>query len=199
MAKHPLQPLIDELARLPGIGVKSATRLAFYIYRSPSDYVKRLTEQLKFVKEKIKLCSLCANLSEDDICPRCCDQRLVDETLCVVETPQDLLAIERSQRFRGRFHVLHGVLSPLEGIGPDQLKIKELLQRIDRGGVLEVIVATNPTVEGEATALYLAKLLCPKGVKVTRLSLGIPMGAELEYIDEVTLDRAIHHRIEVHP
>ena len=199
MAKHPLQPLIDELARLPGIGVKSATRLAFYIYRSPSDYVKRLTEQLRFVKEKIKLCSLCANLSEDDICPRCCDQRLVDETLCVVETPQDLLAIERSQRFRGRFHVLHGVLSPLEGIGPDQLKIKELLQRIDRGGVLEVIVATNPTVEGEATALYLAKLLCPKGVKVTRLSLGIPMGAELEYIDEVTLDRAIHHRIEVHP
>ena len=116
-----------------------------------------------------------------------------------METPQDLLAIERSQRFRGRFHVLHGVLSPLEGIGPDQLKIKELLQRIDRGGVLEVIVATNPTVEGEATALYLAKLLCPKGVKVTRLSLGIAMGAELEYIDEVTLDRAIHHRIEVHP
>ena len=194
---HPLQALIEELHRLPGIGEKSATRLAFFLYRAPDAYVRSLSHQLVQVKERVKLCSICSNLTEQDPCFHCSDTRRSDETLCVVETPQDLFAVDRNRDFRGRFHVLHGVLSPLEGIGPDKLKVKELVNRIDKGGVVEVILATNPTIEGEATAMYIAKLLRPKGVRVTRLSLGIPVGAELEYIDEVTLGRALLNRTEV--
>lgn len=194
---HPLQSLIEELHRLPGIGEKSATRLAFFLYKAPDAYVKSLSRELLKVKERVRLCSICANLTEMEPCFHCSDSRRSDELLCVVETPQDLFAIDRGREFRGRYHVLHGSLSPLDGIGPDQLKIRELTNRVEKGVIKEVILATNPTIEGEATALYIAKIIHSKDVKITRLSLGIPMGAELEYVDEVTLGRALLNRTEV--
>ncbi len=201
MATDPISRLIRELAKLPGIGEKTASRLAFHILRAPGDYARDLAQSLVEVKEKIRLCSTCMNLTEQDPCTLCNDARRDPSIVAVVATPPDLYAIERTGGFRGRYHVLHGVLSPLEGIGPDDLRIKELLQRVGRPGdevaLEEIIVATSPNVEGEATALYLAKVLRPLGVRVTRIASGLAVGGELEYADGVTITRAIEARREM--
>jgi recombination protein RecR len=191
----PISRLITELAKLPGIGEKTASRLAFHILRAPGDYARDLAQALVEVKEKIRLCSTCMNLTERDPCALCSDARRDPSLVAVVATPPDLYAIERTGGFRGRYHVLHGVLSPLEGIGPDDLRIKELLGRVS--SLKEVIVATSPNVEGEATALYLAKVLRPLGVKVTRIASGLAVGGELEYADGVTITRALEARREM--
>jgi recombination protein RecR len=188
----PIQRLIQRLARLPGIGEKTATRLAFHILRAPEAQARELAQAILEVREKIRLCSTCCNLTEQDPCLLCADARRDAHLLCVVAQPTDLIAIERSGQYRGRYHVLHGVLSPLDGIGPDDLRITELLARAP--AVEEVIIATSPNVEGEATAMYLAKLLKPLGVKVSRIASGVPIGGELEYVDQVTLTRAIEGR-----
>jgi recombination protein RecR len=199
--KDPISRLIRELAKLPGIGEKTASRLAFHILRAPSEYARELAQALVEVKEKIRLCSTCMNLTEQDPCALCADARRDAGLVAVVATPPDLYAIERTGGFRGRYHVLHGVLSPLEGIGPDDLRIKELLQRIAAPGgevvLREIIVATSPNVEGEATALYLAKVLRPLGVRVTRIASGLAVGGELEYADGVTITRALEARREM--
>jgi len=192
----PIQRLIQRLARLPGIGEKTATRLAFHILRGPEAYARELAQALLEVREKVRLCSVCCNLTEADPCAICSDPRRDPHLLCVVAQPTDVLAIERSGDYRGRHHVLHGVLSPLDGVGPDDLRIAELVRRLD-GSVHEVILATSPNVEGEATAMYLAKLLKPLGPRVTRIASGVPIGGELEYVDQVTLTRAIEGRREV--
>ena len=194
MATDPISRLIRELAKLPGIGEKTASRLAFHILRAPGDYARDLAQSLVEVKEKIRLCSTCMNLTEQDPCTLCNDARRDPTLVAVVATPPDLYAIERTGGFRGRYHVLHGVLSPLEGIGPDDLRIKELLHRVARGELKEIIVATSPNVEGEATALYLAKVLRPLGVRVTRIASGLAVGGELEYADGVTITRALEAR-----
>ena len=195
----PIARLIRELAKLPGIGEKTATRLAFHILRAPDDYARDLAQALVDVKEKIRLCSVCMNLTEQDPCALCTDARRDAGARRVVATPPDLFAIERTGGFRGRYHVLHGVLSPLEGIGPDDLRITELLRasRARRRASSEIIVATSPNVEGEATALYLAKVLEPLGVRVTRIASGLPVGGELEYADGVTITRALEARREM--
>ena len=193
----PISRLIRELAKLPGIGEKTASRLAFHILRAPGDYARDLAQALVEVKDKIRLCSTCMNLTEQDPCALCSDARRDSSLVAVVATPPDLYAIERTGGFRGRYHVLHGVLSPLEGIGPDDLRIKELLQRVGRGEVKEIIVATSPNVEGEATALYLAKVLRPLGVRTTRIASGLAVGGELEYADGVTITRALEGRREM--
>ncbi|MCU1276934.1 MAG: Recombination protein RecR [bacterium] len=199
--KDPISRLIRELAKLPGIGEKTASRLAFHILRAPGDYARDLAQSLVEVKEKIRLCSTCMNLTEQDPCTLCADARRDPSLVAVVATPPDLYAIERTGGFRGRYHVLHGVLSPLEGIGPDDLRIKELLQRVGRAtnevALKEIIVATSPNVEGEATALYLAKVLRPLGVRVTRIASGLAVGGELEYADGVTITRALEARREM--
>jgi recombination protein RecR len=196
--KDPISRLIRELAKLPGIGEKTASRLAFHILRAPGEYARELAQALVEVKEKIRLCSTCMNLTEQDPCTLCSDARRDAGLVAVVATPPDLYAIERTGGFRGRYHVLHGVLSPLEGIGPDDLRIKELLQRVGAPGgevaLKEIIVATSPNVEGEATALYLAKVLRPLGVRVTRIASGLAVGGELEYADGVTITRALEAR-----
>lgn len=200
MTPDPIQRLTVELARLPGIGEKTAQRLAFHILRSNEEYARGLAAALIDVVEKVRLCSVCCSLTERDPCGICQDTRRESGMLCVVESVPDLLAVERTREFRGRYHVLHGVLSPLEGIGPDQIRIKELLRRIrpeEEGAVEEVIVATNPDVEGEATALYLTRLLRPLGVRVTRIAQGVPMGGDLEYADQLTLARALVGRREI--
>ena len=197
MATDPISRLIRELAKLPGIGEKTASRLAFHILRAPGEYARELAQALVEVKEKIRLCSTCMNLTEQDPCTLCSDARRDPSLVAVVATPPDLYAIERTGGFRGRYHVLHGVLSPLEGIGPDDLRIKELLTRVGRGEVKEIIVATSPNVEGEATALYLAKVLRPLGVRVTRIASGLAVGGELEYADGVTITRALEARREM--
>ena len=197
MATDPISRLIRELAKLPGIGEKTASRLAFHILRAPGEYARELAQALVEVKEKIRLCSTCMNLTEQDPCTLCSDVRRDPSLVAVVATPPDLYAIERTGGFRGRYHVLHGVLSPLEGIGPDDLRIKELLTRVGRGEVKEIIVATSPNVEGEATALYLAKVLRPLGVRVTRIASGLAVGGELEYADGVTITRALEARREM--
>lgn len=189
--------LIKGLARLPGIGEKTAARLAFHILRQPEDYAKELAAALVEVKQRMRLCSRCCNLVESDPCPTCADASRRDDTICVVEEPRDLLALERARDYRGRYHVLHGALSPIDGIGPDDLKIRELIQRLSGDAVKEVIVATNPTVTGEATALYLSKLIKPMGVKVTRIAHGVPVGGSLEFVDEVTLGKALENRREL--
>jgi recombination protein RecR len=189
--------LIQELARLPGIGEKTASRLAFHILRTERDYAQALADALIAVKDETRLCSVCFALTESDPCPLCLDPRRAPEVICVVEEPADLLAIERVREFRGRYHVLHGTLAPLDGVGPDDLKIQPLLVRLRDTPVREVIVATNPTAEGEATALYLAKLLKPLGVKVTRIAHGLPVGSDIEYADVMTVGRALEGRREM--
>ncbi|HEY3450115.1 MAG TPA: recombination mediator RecR [Myxococcales bacterium] len=197
MTPDPIQRLVVELAKLPGIGEKTAQRLAFHILKAPKEYARDLSKAIQEVVEKVKLCSVCCALTEHDPCPLCSDSRRDGRVLCVVEGVSEQLAIERTREFKGRYHVLHGVLSPLEGVGPDQLRVKELLSRLGSGAVEEVIVATNPDVEGEVTALYLTKLIKPLGIKVTRIAQGIPMGGDLEYADQVTLARALTGRREM--
>jgi len=192
----PLAQLIAELERLPGVGPKSAQRLAFHILRAPNDDVRRLSDALVRAKEALRLCEVCQNVSEHDRCEICADHRRDPAVICVVSEPRDIAAIERLNEFRGYFHVLHGLLSPMDGIGPEQLKIRELLMRL-KDTVTEVILATNPTTEGDATALYLARLIKPLGVKVTRLAHGMPVGGELDYADSATLLSALEYRREL--
>jgi recombination protein RecR len=192
-----LNRLVAQLSKLPGIGEKTAQRLAFHVLRAPPEFARSLASALNEVVDKVRLCPRCFSLTDgptDAPCGFCTDARRDDKVLCVVEGIADELAIERTREFRGRYHVLHGVLSPLEGVGPDQLRIRELLVRLESGAIEEVIVATNPDVEGEATALYLVRLLRPMGIKVTRLAQGIPMGGDLEYADQATLARALAAR-----
>jgi recombination protein RecR len=193
----PIDHLIEALTRLPGIGKKTASRLAFHILRSSSSEAQELARAILDVKEKIRLCSTCFNLTDEDPCRICQDKRRSTEILCVVEGPNDLIAIENTGTFNGRYHVLHGTISPLEGIGPDDLKIKELLGRLQKERISEVILATNPTVEGGTTALYLTDLIKPLGIKVTRIAYGIPMGSEIEYSDGMTLSKALEGRREI--
>jgi recombination protein RecR len=194
----PIQRLVRELARLPGIGEKTATRLAFHILRRPEGQVRELASALVDVIDKIRTCSVCMNLTEADPCAQCADPRRDPRVVCVVASPADLIAIDRAGEFRGRYHVLHGLLSPLDGIGPDDLRIGELLRRLSAAGdgpaVEEVIVATSASVEGEATAMYLARLIKPLGVRTTRIASGIPVGGELEYADQATIARALSGR-----
>jgi recombination protein RecR len=193
----PVQELIDELGRLPGVGPKSAQRLAFHLLKLPKDDALRLARAITEVKDRITFCRTCWNVSEGDECELCADPRRDSHVVCVVEEPRDIVAVEKTQEFHGRYHVLQGAISPIEGIGPDQLKVKELLDRLDPEGITEVILCTNPNIEGEATAMYLARLLKPLGVKVTRIASGLPVGGDLEYADELTLGRALEGRREV--
>jgi recombination protein RecR len=188
--------LIQELQRLPGIGPRGAQRLAFHILKSPREQAERLIEAVRDVKERITYCSVCNNITDADPCGFCSDDKRDHGIICVVEEPQNVSAVEKTREFKGVYHVLMGALSPLQGIGPDDLKIKSLLARITNG-VAEVILATNPNVEGEATAIYLARLLKPLGVKVTRIAMGVPVGSDLEYADEVTMHKALEGRHEV--
>jgi recombination protein RecR len=194
---EPLARLIDELKRLPGIGQKSAQRMAFHLERAPREDVERLATALLDAKDKIRLCCLCNNLTEQDPCEYCTDPRREQDVICVVETPYNVVGIEKTREFHGLYHVLHGVLSPLQGIGPDQLKLKNLFERLKGGKVKELIVATNPNVEGEATAIYLSRLIKPLGIKVTRIAMGVPVGSELEFADEVTMLKALEGRREI--
>jgi len=193
----PVARLIEALHKLPGIGPKSAQRLTYYLLRVPEAEARALAQAIVELKEKIILCSVCQNVTEEDPCGICSDGRRDQSTICVVEEPLDTLAVERTGGYRGLYHVLHGVLSPMEGVGPDDLKLNELVARLRNGSVKEVIMATNPNLEGEATAMYVSRLLVPMGVRVTRLARGLPAGADLEYADDVTLARAIEHRQEV--
>ncbi len=190
----PMARLIEELNRLPGIGPKSAQRLAYFLLRAPAEQAKSLAEAIVAMKEKIIFCSVCQNITEDDPCPLCQSQARDHTCICVVEEPLDVLALERTRGYQGLYHVLHGVLSPADGIGPDDLKMKELQNRLRGGQVQEVILATNSNLEGEATAMYLHRLLASLGIKVTRLARGLPFGSDLEYADEVTLTRALEGR-----
>ena len=194
---EPLARLVDELQKLPGIGAKSAQRLAFHILRHPREGAERLCEAVRDVKEHVTYCSTCNNITDTDPCAFCTSASRNHRLICVVEEPQNVSVVEKTREFKGVYHVLMGVLSPLHGVGPDDLKIKGLLERIGVGSVDEVILATNPTVEGEATALYLARLLKPLGVRVTRIAMGIPVGSDLEYTDEVTMTRAMEGRREI--
>lgn len=193
----PLVKLIEQFERLPGVGKKSAQRLAFHILDMPLDKAKDFANTILEAKEKIRKCSICQNLSEEELCPICRSNGRDKSIVCVVENPQDILAFERTREYNGVYHVLHGLISPMDGVGPDQLHIKELIQRIGAGEILEVVMATNPTVEGEATATYLARLIKPLGIRTTRLAYGIPVGGNLEYADEVTLYRALEGRNEI--
>jgi recombination protein RecR len=197
MYAAPVQELIDELGRLPGIGPKSAQRIAFHLLKLSRDDALRLAAAISTVKERIRFCTRCFNVSEDELCGLCSDSRRDPTVVCVVEEPRDIVAVEKTQEFRGRYHVLQGAISPIEGIGPDQLRVRELLARIETEGVAEVILCTNPNLEGEATAMYLARLLKPLGVRVTRIASGLPVGGDLEYADELTLGRALEGRREV--
>jgi len=196
----PIQDLIDELARLPGIGPKSAQRVAFHLLKVPAQDVRRLSEALVEAKQKVRLCQMCFNLADEDLCGYCSDPRRDRSVICVVQEPPDVIAVEKTREFRGLYHVLQGAISPIEGIGPEDLRVAELLQRIRGIGaqndvrVEEIILATNPNIEGEATAMYLARLLTPIGLRVTRLASGLPVGGDLEYADEVTLGRALEGR-----
>jgi recombination protein RecR len=192
----PLLRLIEELQRLPGIGPKGAQRLAFYILKTPREQADRLVDAVREVKERVTYCSVCNNITDADPCAFCRSDDRDRDTICVVEEPQNVAAVEKTREFKGVYHVLMGALSPLQGIGPDDLKIKGLLQRVG-AGVREVILATNPNVEGEATAIYLARLLKPLGVKVTRIAMGVPVGSDLDYADEVTMHKALEGRREV--
>src|SRR5438876_7421482 len=193
----PLERLIERLRKLPGVGAKSAQRFAFHILRGSREEARALAEAIAEVKETLRLCSTCFNITDVDPCLVCSDARRDRSSLCVIEEPHNLVAIERSGQFHGLYHVLHGSLSPLRGIGPDDLKIGALLERLRDGSVKEVILATNPNVEGEATATYLSRLLKPLGLKVTRIAMGLPSGSELEYADEVTVGKALEGRREI--
>jgi recombination protein RecR len=189
--------LIQQLAKLPGIGEKTAARLAFHILRAPAQDAAELAAAIAEVRARTRLCGVCCDFTEQDLCNICSDARRDASLLCVVAQPQDVVAVERTGGYRGRYHVLHGVLSPLDGVGPDDLRVGELVQRCGAGEIKEVIVATNPSIEGETTAIYLAKLLRPLGVAATRIATGVPMGGELEYADRLTLARAIDGRREI--
>ena len=189
-----VQDLIDELGRLPGIGPKGAQRIAFYLLAADPADVRRLVSALVEVKEKVRFCRTCGNVSEAEECRICLDLRRDPAVLCVVEEPKDVVAIERTREFRGRYHVLGGAISPIEGIGPDDLRVRELMMRLADGTITELILATDPNLEGEATATYLARLIKPMGLRVTRLASGLPVGGDLEYADEVTLGRAFEGR-----
>lgn len=193
----PLQRLIDEFRRLPGIGQKSAQRLAFHVLRKSRDDAARLAEALFDVKDNLGICAECNNISDAELCPYCRDPHRDQSQICVVEEPHNILPIETTRTFEGRYHVLNGSISPLRGSGPEQLKIKGLLDRISKGDVKEIILATNPTVEGEATAVYLSRLLKPLGIKVTRIAMGIPVGSDLEFSDEVTISKSLENRREM--
>ncbi len=191
---EPIARLIDELRKLPGIGQKTAQRLAYSLLRRPREDAERLSQAILDVKEKIRYCSRCNNFSDQDPCSYCVNPNRTAEIICVVEEPNDIISIEKTREFHGQYHVLHGVLSPINGIGPEDLKLKNLLERLREGQVKEIILATNPNVEGEATAIYLAKLLKPIGVRVSRIALGLPVGSDLEFIDEVTMSKALEGR-----
>ena len=194
---EPLARLINEFKRLPGIGQKSAQRIAFHVMRAGRDDAEHLVQAILDVKDKLGLCKVCNNISGGDICQYCADPNRDARVVCVVEEPHNIVGIETTRQFEGRYHVLHGALSPLRGVGPEALKIKGLVERIGQGEIQEVIIATNPTVEGEATAVYLARLLKPLGVKVTRIAMGIPVGSDLEFADEVTISKAMEGRREM--
>jgi len=194
---EPLTRLIEQLQRLPGIGKKSAQRLAFYILKNPREDAERLCDAVRDVKDRVTYCSVCNNITEADPCEICTGEERDRRLICVVEEPQNVMAIEKTRDFTGLYHVLMGAISPLQGIGPDDLRIKGLLARVSNGGIDEVILATNPNVEGEATAIYLARLLKPLGVRVTRIAMGVPVGSDLEYTDEVTMHKAMEGRREV--
>ena len=194
MYEGAVQDLIDELGRLPGIGPKSAQRIAFHLLAADHADVTRLAAALQRVKDEVRFCRTCGNVAEADECRICRDARRDLSVICVVEEPKDVVAVERTREFRGRYHVLGGAISPLDGIGPDDLRVQELLERVERDGVTEVIIATNPNLEGNATAMYVAAMLKPFGVKVTRLASGLPVGGDLEYADEVTLSQALEGR-----
>jgi recombination protein RecR len=189
-----VQDLIDELGKLPGVGPKSAQRIAFHLLKLPAEDAKRLARSIIEVKDRISFCRRCFNVAEGEYCGLCSDERRDPTLVCVVEEPPDIVAVERTGEYRGRYHVLQGAISPIEGVGPEQLRVRELLSRIETEGVAEVILCTNPNLEGEATAMYLARLLRPLGVRVTRLASGLPVGGDLEYADELTLGRALEGR-----
>ena len=193
----PVQALIDELGRLPGIGPKSAQRIAFYLLKAAPEDANRLARSITEAKARISWCTRCFNFATGDLCTFCLDERRDPTVVCVVEEPRDIVAVERTHEFTGRYHVLQGAISPIEGIGPEQLRIQELLRRVDAEGVTEVILATNPNIEGEATAMYLARLLKPLEIRITRIASGLPVGGDLEYADEVTLGRALEGRRQV--
>ncbi len=197
MLPDPLTQLVEQLQKLPGIGAKGAQRLAFHILKNPRDAAERLCEAIRDVKERVTYCTVCNNITEHDPCMFCTSASRDQRLICVVEEPQNVSVVEKTREFRGVYHVLMGVISPLHGVGPDDLKITGLLARVGGGAVEEVILATNPTVEGEATALYLARLLKPLGVRVTRIAMGIPVGSDLEYADEVTMTRAMEGRRDI--
>ncbi len=194
---EPVTKLIEALSRLPGIGPKTASRLTYHLLRSPDDLSLALAAALNNLKEQTKFCSVCANITVDDPCPICSDIHRDDLTIAVVEEPLDVLALERTGSFEGKYHVLHGAISPVNGVGPDDLRIKELVSRVDAGEVVEIIIATNPGLEGDATAMYIQRELTSKGVKITRLARGLPVGGDLEYVDAVTLTRALQGRSEL--
>jgi recombination protein RecR len=193
----PVQDLIDELGRLPGVGPKSAQRIAFHLLKVPTDDALRLSTAIAVVKERVAFCATCFNIAEGSECGICADPRREASVVCVVEEPRDIVAVEKTGEFRGRYHVLQGAISPIEGIGPDQLKVRELLARLDPEGVTEVILCTNPNIEGEATAMYLGRLLTPLGIRTTRIASGLPVGGDLEYADELTLGRALEGRRDI--
>jgi len=197
MFEPPIQRLIDELARLPGIGRKSAQRLAFHLLAAEEEDARRLSRSIVEMREQVRLCLRCFNVTDTDECSLCRDLRRDPALLCVVERAQDIVVVERSREFRGRYHVLGGAISPIEGIGPERLRFRELVERVRHEAITEVIIATNPSVEGDTTALYLAKVLKPEGVKVTRLASGLPVGGDLDYADELTLGRALTGRREM--
>lgn len=194
-----VQDLIDEFARLPGVGPKGASRIAFYLLNTDRADVERLGTLLQEVRDKVRFCSVCFNVASSDLCRVCNDTRRDQTVICVVEEPKDVLAVERTREFRGRYHVLGGSINPIDGIGPDDLRISELLKRLSDGTIAEIILATDPNLVGEATATYLTRLISPLGIKVTRLASGLPVGGDLEYADEVTLGRAFEGRRQVSP
>ena len=197
MYAPPVQSLIDELGRLPGVGPKSAQRIAFHLLKLPDEDASRLARAITEAKEKVSFCRRCFNVCEGEECGICLDSRRDATVVCVVEEPRDVVAVEKTGEFRGRYHVLQGAISPLEGIGPDQIRVRELLTRLGAEEIAEVILCTNPNIEGEATAMYLARLLKPLGIRVTRIASGLPVGGDLEYADELTLGRALEGRREL--
>jgi len=195
-AAEPIARLVEEFNKLPGIGPKSAQRLTYHLLRAPGEQADALAEAIRAVKERLSLCSICLNITDSDPCPICRDTERDHTTICVVEEPIDILPLERTKKFNGLYHVLHGVIAPADGIGPEELKIKELLSRLNGGLVTEVILATNPNLEGETTSMYLQRLVAPLGIRVTRLARGLPYGGDLEYADDVTIARALEGRQE---
>ena len=196
-AAEPIARLVEEFNKLPGIGPKSAQRLTYHLLRATGEQAEALAEAIRAVKEKLSLCSICLNITDSDPCPICRDTERDNTTICVVEEPIDILPLERTKKFNGLYHVLHGVIAPADGIGPEELKIKELLSRLNDGSVTEVILATNPNLEGETTSMYLQRLVAPLGIRVTRLARGLPYGGDLEYADDVTIARALEGRQEM--